>query len=367
MKAIGRTAGLLAALACALALASAPASASSRETQPQADAFQVPVPAVPFRDAVIDRPNRAMARTLAASSHARIPVNDGQGRSAEIDVSTICQVTCANASPTDVQNLANFLGSLVHGDEMDSVVILVVSPTEIATDCGPGALSCYFPSSDLIELNGNESTASDGATRDYVLAHEYGHHVANHRHNPPFDDPAINWGPKNWATYERVCEGTRAGVYFPGSETLPTYYSNPGEAWAEAFAEHRLPGIVAWEWNASLAPDANAFHALDRDVLQPWSGPTRTVIRGRLGAGHRRVVKSIPTPLDGNLTLKLRGAQHADFDLLLRDNSGKTLASSTAFGSRESVTYTVCGEANLRALVKRRNGAGRFKLVELVP
>jgi hypothetical protein len=367
MKAIWRTAGLLAVLACALAFGGAPASASTRETQLQADAFQVPAPAVPFRDAVINRPSQAMARTLAASSHARVPVNDGQGRSAEIDVSLACQVSCTDASPTDVQNLANFLGSLVHGDEMNTVVINVVSPAEIATQCGPGALSCYYPSTDLIVLNGNNSTASDGATRDYVLAHEYGHHVANHRHNPPFDDPAINWGPKNWATYERVCEGVRSGVYFPGSEDLPTYYSNPGEAWAEAFAQHRLPGIVDWEWNASLQPDANAFHAMDRDVLQPWDGPTRTVVRGRLGAGHRRVIKSVPTPLDGTLSLKLRGARHTDFDLLLRDSGGRTLAYSTGLGSRESVTYTVCGEANLRAVVKRMTGAGRFKLVELIP
>src|SRR6476469_1724504 len=49
MKAVRRVAGLLAVLVCALAFAGVPASASTRETQLQADAFQVPVPAVPFR------------------------------------------------------------------------------------------------------------------------------------------------------------------------------------------------------------------------------------------------------------------------------------------------------------------------------
>jgi hypothetical protein len=362
----GRTAGVLAVAAIALA-AAAPAQASSRETQLQADAFQVPVPAVPIRDAVIERPNVAVARSLASARFSRVPVNDGKGRTAEISVTTACQLGCLNASPTDVQNIANFLGTLVHGDEMDSVVIIIVTPVEIATFCGASALSCYYPSNDLIYLNGNDSTASDGATREYVLAHEYGHHVANHRRNPPFDDPALDWGPKYWATYERVCEGVRSGAYFPGAEDLPRYYSNPGEAWAEAFAQQRFPGLVQWEWNPSLKPDANAFQAMDRDVVQPWTGPLRNVVRGRLGPFRRRAAVPFSTPVDGTLTLKLRGPKRADFDLLLRDASGRTLAASTLLRSRESVSYTVCGPESLRALVKRRGGRGAFKLIELTP
>jgi hypothetical protein len=370
MPALRRTAGVVALLACAVAVLCAPAPAATRE-QREADAFQVPEPSVPLRDAVIDHPTRAMARSLASASASRVPVNDGHGRSVEMSVSTLCQAICTDASPTDLQNLANFLGSLAHGDEMNSVTVMVVAPTpEMATNCGPGALACYYPSQNLLYVSGDNDTAGDGATRDYVLAHEYGHHLANHRNNAPFDDPALDWGPKNWATYERICEGVKSGVYFPGNEDAGAgghYYSNPGEAFAEAYAQNRLPGIVGWEWNDSLKPDATAFHAIDRDALQPWTGPSRLVVKGRLGRRHGRITKTISTPLDGQLTLKLKGPRRADFDLILRDTSGRTLDYSTGLTSRESVSYTICGQTQVRAMVKRNHGAGPYKLTELVP
>jgi hypothetical protein len=359
-----RSAAGLAAAACLLAAFASSASAVTR-TQLLADALQAPVPSVPVRDAVIERPNRATARSLASASAARYPVNDGAGRSVEINVSGACQIGCSDASPTDVQNLANFLGSIIHGDEMNSAVINMVTPLELGTQCGPGALSCYYPSSDLIILNGNNTTASDGATRDYVLAHEYGHHVANHRDNSPFSNPALDTGPKNWATYERVCEGTKSGVYYPGDEA-DHYYNNPGEAWAETYAQRALPGLVGWEWNIAV-PNADSLQAMNRDVANPWNGPTRVIARGGLRARKGRATKLVKTPLDGDLTLKLRGPRKADFDLLLLDANGKRVAGSSALGSRETVNYTVCGQASLRAVVKRMSGKGRFKLVELAP
>ena len=35
-----------------------------------------------------------------------------------------------------------------------------------------------------------------------VLTHEYGHHIADSRQNPPW--PSVNWGTKRWASYENV-------------------------------------------------------------------------------------------------------------------------------------------------------------------
>jgi hypothetical protein len=66
-----------------------------------------------------------------------------------------------------------------------------------------------------------------GVPREQALAHEYGHHIARHRLNTPW--PAIDWGPKRWASYENVCQNVKSGSMFPGNETEPQYKLNPGE------------------------------------------------------------------------------------------------------------------------------------------
>jgi hypothetical protein len=332
----------------------------------------VPTPTAPIRDLVITHPSRANARAAATASAQRYPVNDGAGRTVAITVSTICSASCDAADP---QTVATFLGTLPHGDEMNLLTVDLVDPNlEMAspiTGCGSAqALSCYYPGQNRIVASGSEFTASDNATRDYVLAHEYGHHLANHRNNSPFDNPAIDWGPKNWASFAGVCQGVRAGRYFPGDEGNH-YYQNPGEAFAETFAHDAFPSQpVPWEWPDFTAPGAGAYAAIQRDALHPWSGDSAEKRKGRFtkkGPRRRKVVKRFATPLDGDMTLKLAGPDSSDLSLKLRSSDGRTLARSDGVGSHEQVDFQICGERGFQAIVRRHGPRARFKLTALIP
>ena len=351
--------GLAVALVAALALAGS-ASAGTRAPL-QSPAFAVPDPTEIVRDTVIaGRPPR-LSRAATASAQ-RYPVNDGRGRTVEIAVSPLCNpITCNAADP---QQIADFLGTLAHGDEISLLSVQLVTDGEISDQCGFGAGACYYPSGNTMLISGNDATGPDGATREFVIAHEYGHHVAQHRRNPPFN-PAIDWGTKRWATYERVCQGVQQGIYFPGDESVH-YRQNPGEAFAESFAFNRFRRApVKWAWIESLKPDNDAFRAIHQDTLSPWRHRTRSVISGRIPArGRDSVVEGIATPLDGTLSLGLHGPRGAQLDLVLRDRRGTLLAESNGPGSDEFIHYTVCGQARLRAVIKSDGrGGGPFRLV----
>jgi hypothetical protein len=212
-----------------------------------------------------------------------------------------------------------------------------------------------------------------------VIAHEYGHHLANHRDNSPFDHPAINWGPKNWASYEGVCPGVRSGRYFPGNEG-PHYYQNPGEAFAESFAKNRFPqDPVPWEWPDFPVPGPGAFAAIRADALHPWNGDVADERHGRFGKKRhgrhgkkrhlrKRIVARFVTPLDGDLTLKLIGADRARLALKLKDSDGRTLLRSNGPGSHEQLSFRICGERELTAVVRRHSRKkSRFNLTALLP
>jgi hypothetical protein len=322
------------------------------------------VPTVPFRDVMLPRMNAAAVRATASDTIGQYPVNDAEGRTVAVSVSTACTVSCTHANP---QSIASFLGTLPHRGEISLLTVQLVEPElEMTAICGPGALACYFYTQNRMVINGNDTTAPDGATRDFVVAHEYGHHLANHRNNAPFE-PTIDYGPKRWGTYERVCEGGRSGFYFPGDQG-DHYYENPGEAFAEAFAFNRFPtSPVQWAWIASLRPDARAFAAINQDATNPWTGRTRVTKRGEVP--RRKTRRRFATPLDGTLTLKLSGPFQADLELVLRDLAGRTLGRSDGLGSKERVGFTICGEAAVRAIVKRTGSDddGRFKLTAIRP
>jgi opacity protein-like surface antigen len=173
-----RPAGALAGMAMILLLAS-PASAAD------------------WRDTVIETPSVGSASISASADASRYPIDDGNGETVAISVTEACQASCSAANP---QQIADTLGTFVHGFEMELLTVQLDTPSQIEFDCGYGAQACYYGSENKIVLNGNDGPSPDGANREYVLAHEYGHHVARHRESPPPFPAAIDWGTPRWSS-----------------------------------------------------------------------------------------------------------------------------------------------------------------------
>lgn len=353
--------GALAGIAMILFLA-ASAGAVPRLPAPPRSLFGVPQPAVPSRDVVLAGPSAVAARISASTNGERYSVNDGREDSIAVSVTAACQTACTDADP---QQIADFVGTLIHGYEIDLLTVQLDTPFQIGFDCGFDAQSCYYSGENKIVLSGDDTVASDGASRDYILAHEYGHHVAQHREVPKPFPAAIDWGPERWSSYEHVCQGRRAGALFPGNEGTH-YYEDPGEAWAESFAHYRFPEApVKWEWIPSLKPNATAFRAIREDTLHPWPARTGFELRGRApGRGGGTAVESFRTPRDGEVSLGPVDKPGLGYQLSLRNPSNKVLRSShRAATFRHRLDYTVCGQPRLRVAVRstRRSGEA-FKL-----
>jgi hypothetical protein len=209
-----------------------------------------------------------------------------------------------------------------------------------------------------------DSEQSGGVSTSFVIAHEYGHHVAAFRSNAPF--PALDYGPKRWASYERVCSRALDGRLAPGDEGR-RYAANPGEAWAETYA-HLVYPDVRWDYVRILEPDRGSLAAARADVLDPWtSGRTRS-FAGRFAPGRDGATKrfTLRLSLDGALRVKLDGPRRAQYDLRLL-SAGGTLARSRAAGSGDRVVLraacrTRAGAEPLTLAVVRRSGSGPFTL-----
>jgi hypothetical protein len=350
-----RPAGALAGIAMILFLA-APAGAAESPAVPLG-VFDVPRPTVPLRDVVLTGPDVASARISTTATTERYPIGDGSGATVAVGITAACRATCTAANP---QAIANFIGTLPHGPEVGLLTVQLDARWQIGYDCGYGAQACYDGWRDLIIISGDDDRQLDGASRDFVLAHEYGHHLARHRPAPPPFTPAIDWGTPRWGSYENVCQGQRKGRLFPGNEGRH-YYRNPGEAFAEAFAFNRFPDTsVPWAWTGALKPDAKAFAAIRRDVYRPWSERIFT-IRGRLPArGGRAVTRTFRTPLDGRASLWLRDPSPGASELFVRNGAGPELHEISGSLPLE---FTVCNQDRFRAVVKPRSNHGhRFTL-----
>jgi len=314
------------------------------------------------RDTVIEAPSAGSARISATAEAGRYPIDDGGGETVAVSVTAACQTSCAAADP---QQVADFLGTLVHGDEMELLTVQLDTPGQIDFDCGYGAQACYYGGENKIVLNGDETPAPDGAGREFVLAHEYGHHIARHRESPPPFPTALDWGTPRWSSYENVCRGSRSGALFPGNEGLH-YYRDPGEAFAESYAHMRFPEAgVAWRWVRSLEPDAGAFRAIREDVLEPWQERTTLALHGRVPSSQGgAVVREFGTPLDGTVSLRPAGRRLTRYRLSLLSPAGRVLRSSRHdLSFRHRLNYTVCGQSRLRvALRASHDRGGVFKL-----
>jgi hypothetical protein len=257
------------------------------------------------------------------------------------------------------QHWADFLASLVHGNELSSASLYLAPPSEVAAICGGvDILGCY---------GNNRIVAPGQATPDVsaesVVAHEYGHHIAAHRSNAPW--PALAWGTKRWSSYEQVCRRARARELFPGAEGPLLYLFNPGEVFAETYRlmNERKAGLPETPWrvvDASLIPNDRDLALVEQDVTQPWSGNHAVQLRGTFTALGRSVRSlKVATPLDGGFNATLQSAAGTRLDVL---SGRKLIARGTT-----AAAGAVCGPRTLTFRVTRTSGSGRFALSISLP
>ncbi len=277
------------------------------------------------------------------------------------------KVFASNTYPQDPavgQRWANFFATLVHGSELATITAYLAPLNEVQALCGAQALACYSPRSSALYASGDDPSTDTSA--EAVVTHEYGHHVANNRVNPPWS--AEEWGTKRWASYVQVCAKTRQGTYFPGAETLPEYRFNPGEGWAETYRvmNQRKAGVAEAPWEIvvrAFYPDDNALAQLEQDVVTPWTAPSAESRKGSIT--RRSSVRSytVATPLDGTLRVRLRGPRAARLSLDLFSGSAHIgHAVKTANATSTSTSLTICGQRSVGIRVTRTAGAGAVAL-----
>ncbi|HEV7362865.1 MAG TPA: hypothetical protein VGN71_00650 [Solirubrobacteraceae bacterium] len=356
-----RARAAIAAAGTAALLTSAPAAADAATiapVDPSAPATTAPATS-PVRDRVIARrPARARASVSVGSTHA---YRTADGATVEVALSQSFADDETNRAAA--QSFVDFLASRVHGAELGKLRMFIGTATEVNDACGgeQGVAACYVGDERRMYVPSTDPGGGSPFTREYVMTHEYGHHIAAFRRNDPFS--AINWGPKYWASYKLVCAGVFGGRYFPGNQGAH-YLDDPGEGWADSYAHLHYPS-VPFQFNRGFAPDAGAFAAIRRDVLTPWNGPTARTVRRTL-SGRRRVTSiTSRLTLDGTVALALSGPRRANYDLQVVEN-GRVVDQTHAAGSRDRVTGTVCrgnpGAASITFRVRRRSGSGPFSL-----
>ena len=234
---------------------------------------------------------------------------------------------------------AELLDSLVHGSELETVTLHLGSVLEVQSTCGPSALACYFPGTRTIVAAVEDQPV--GPDAESLVAHEYGHHVANSRLNPPWS--ALARGTKRWATYMGICARVRSHELTRSAIWGASYRLLPAEGFAEAFRvlnERRLahferPTLLVDE---RFYPDANAIRLLEQDVTDPWLRPTTVTLTGRGSRSFR-----LATPLDGSIRVSVSSAPGTVY--------------------RVSAPGTICGRRTTVVRVQRVRGDGAFRLV----
>jgi hypothetical protein len=344
---------LLAAALLALALA---AAGRTGEAGPEAATLARSIDAQPgtaLRGARLEQ---------AAVTWRGGPITTSTGEVVEVYVSDSLPLE------TTPESWAEFLVALTHGSELARVTSYHATLAEVQELCGDRALGCY--SRDRMVSLGE--VTFDGTTPEEVVRHEYGHHIALYRDNPPWR--AIDWGPKNWATAATVCPRVARGEAFPGDEGR-NYSQNPGEAWAEVYRllQERNADITTGAWPIiapGFYPDEAALQAAERDVLQPWTkGSVSSFKRTFTRNGPKVWWIPIATPLDGNLRITASVPRNAKYDVaLVGENRRSVLQRAQWVGERaKKIETTVCGKRSLFVRVTKSGRAGRVSVTAATP
>jgi hypothetical protein len=265
------------------------------------------------------------------------------------------QIQASDSYPVDQalpQGWATYLGTLVHGPEIAHLTLDLLPLSSVQSVCGAQALACYDPQRQEIFASPEDQLGDPPAKE--IVTHEYGHHIANNRVDPPW--AAIDYGTKRWSSYENICAKAAAGTASPGDEGSH-YFQNSGEAFAEAYRVLNLQKQgqtnIGWDIvDPSFYPDATALSLLEQDVTTPWVAPTLSKLHGSFGTGVVRTFK-VQTQLDGSFTARLISPTKAKMRLALYN--GSTLVLRAA-----SIRYQICGQRTLTLKVERASGRGIF-------
>jgi hypothetical protein len=300
-----------------------------------------------FRDSVLET-GAARTPALQASTQWGGPTVATDGETVNIFFSDSYPVNPALAT-----QWADFMTSLVHGPELATVTIDLAPLAEVQRTCGGQALACYNPRTATIVAPADDVDAQTSAKG--ILIHEYGHHVAANRLNPPF--VSEDYGTKRWASYENVCAKTSTGDLFPGAEDLRHYALNPGEAFAESYRvlnEQKL-GLPQEGWDVvttTLYPDATALGLLEQDVTTPWTANTARKLVGTLNSKTRSRTYSVSVPYDGRLTVSPRQSRSVNVSVALVSSGSTVATTSMKRASGASLSTTVCGQRAFNVRVK---------------
>ena len=327
-------------------------------------------PAGPFPDTIISGHKRLARSFGPGADDVVFPVAGGQQ----------VRMSSTYYSEDQMQGIATVLGGLVHGQEMNTLSVYVAAPQEISSICGVGALACYAPSISEMIVSGDDGSAY-GVPRDYTIAHEYGHHIANNQVNDPWT--AIDSGAKRWATYTHVCQGVRKGDLFPGDEDAH-YWDNPGEAFAETNAHLNYPSVnVPWGYTYALRPSKGSTNALRADIVAPWTQTSTVTWNGALWAQRKNpATRRFAIPLDGTVDIDLAAPPNANYDVYLlgpklrvskRERRRarhhrhsrprprrKVVGRAATDGAGEHLELQSCGQSAMWVEVRRRSGEGPF-------
>ena len=264
------------------------------------------------------------------------------------------------------QRWADFFASLLHGSELADLDAYIAPLREVEEICRGDAFGCYG-GNHLVVMG----ETNFGVTPQSVARHEYGHHIAAHRVNPPW--VALDWGTKRWATAIGVCRRVASGFAFPGDEGA-NYSLNPGEAFAESYRVLIETNGTAsgFDWpivDPSFRPDAQSLAALREDVIHPWQTSSTTTIRGKFLRRSRTWSARVATPLDGDLRIQVSvpGGGADDVTLLSSDGRSELASGSWTSSGAKVVEYRVCGARSLKVRVRRGGAPARFSLRVTAP
>jgi len=291
------------------------------------------------------------------------PITTSTGETVNVQVSDALPLETSTP-----EGWAEFLTGLTHGAEIAVLTTYIATLDEVQETCGERALGCY--SSNQMIAPG-DTTMLD-VTPEEIVRHEYGHHVALHRLNAPWD--AIDWGPKLWASAMNVCDRVARKEAHPGNEG--TYYAfNPGEAWAETYRlmDERKAGITTATWpiiSDTFFPNEAALQAAERDVLQPWKAGKSTLATRVFGKKTKKVwLIPVSTPLDGDLRIGATVPNGGNHEVALVGPDRRTVIRRAQWvGQRvKRLTGSVCGQRSLFVRVTQSGALGRVRVAVATP